>query len=98
LIHAFQSNLHKPDNIEFLMTQCIELLNNEKKAIVPQLEQIQYRNLNKEISKTLNILQEYKKILIPSIANNEDSSFNRNISNQITVLPDALGNFVSFVT
>ncbi len=80
------------------MTQCIELLNNEKKAIVPQLEHSQYRNLNKEISKTLNILQEYKKILIPSIANNEDSSFNRNISNQITVLPDALGNFVSFVT
>ncbi len=80
------------------MTQCIELLNNEKKAIASQLEQIHYRNLNKEISKTLNLLQEYKKILIPSIANNEDSSFNRNISNQITVLPDALGNFVSFVT
>jgi hypothetical protein len=103
LIDILESNIQKsnninPDNIESLMTQCIKLLNKEKKIIVPQLEEIDFQNLNEEISNTVNLLQEYKKTIIPSTANNQDSSFNRHISDMFTVLSDPPSNFVLLVS
>jgi hypothetical protein len=102
LIHAFETYLHKPNNIdrdsiESLMAQCIEHLNNEKQAIVPQLKEIDFRSLNEKISNALNLLQEYKTIVMPIKINNEDSLFNGQISNMIMIQSDVPGNFVSLV-
>jgi hypothetical protein len=102
LIHAFETYLHKPNNIdrdtiESLMAQCIEHLNNEKQAIVPQLKEIDFRSLNVKISNALNLLQEYKTIVMPIKINNEDSLFNGQISNMIMIQSDFPGNFVSLV-
>ncbi len=102
LITAFESYLHKPDhidhdNIESLMTQCIEYLNNEKETVKSQLKDNEFRNLNEKISNTLNLLQEYKRIIIPMKANHENSSFNRHISNMATVPSDTPGSFIFLV-
>ncbi|CAF4372649.1 unnamed protein product, partial [Rotaria sp. Silwood2] len=85
----FESNLHKPDSMEILMTKCIELLNNEKLTIASQLEEIHFQNSNKEIFNTLNLLQEYQRLILPFIINNEDSLYNRHISNMIMISSDS---------
>jgi hypothetical protein len=102
LIQAFQSYLRKSDtidrdNIELLMTQCIEQLNNEKKAIVPELKERHFQNLNENISHTLSLLQEYKKMTMPIQINNDNSPFNQHISNMMMVSPDTSGNFIFLV-
>ena len=93
-----KSNNINPDDIESLMTQCITLLNKEKKIIVPQLEEVDFQNLNEEISNTVNLLQEYKKTIIPSTANNQDSSFNRHISDMVMISSDPLSNYILLVS
>ncbi|CAF3501540.1 unnamed protein product [Rotaria sp. Silwood1] len=85
----FESNLRKPDNIEILMTKCIELLTNEEQIIVPQLEEVHSQHMNEAISNTLNLLQEYKKLTMPFIINYEDLSYNRHISNMIKISSDS---------
>ncbi len=75
LITALESHLYKSDNIEILMTKCVEHLNNEKEIVKLQLKENEFRNLNEKISNTLNLLQEYKRIVIPIKADREDSSF-----------------------
>ncbi len=100
LINAFESYLHKSnnidgENIESLMAQCIEHLNNEKETVRPRLEESQFRNLAEKISNTLNLLQEYKKIVIPIKTDHEDSSFNQHISNMVTISVDPSGSFIS---
>jgi hypothetical protein len=95
LIDILESNLHNPDSIGISMTQYIELLNEEKNAIAPQIEESHFRNLNEEISTVLNLLQEYQKKYMPSITNNDDPSLNPHISDMVINSSDALGNFVS---
>jgi hypothetical protein len=100
LIDILESNLHNPDNINpdsigTSMKQYIELLNQEKNAIAPQIEESHFRNLNEEISTVLNLLQEYQKIAMPSITNNDDPSLNPHISDMVINSSDALGNLVS---
>jgi hypothetical protein len=99
LIDHFKSNLHKPDDVnrddtEYLITQSLELLNNEKKAIASQLKESNFRNLDDKISDALNLLQEYKKISIPITSVKEDFTLNQHRSNIAVTTSDALGNLV----
>ncbi|CAF4250565.1 unnamed protein product [Rotaria socialis] len=93
LVDIIESNLHESDKIrrddmDLLMTKCIELLHNQNKANMSQSEKVRFQNVNDGISNTSNLLQEYTTLTIPSIIHNEDSLYEQNLSNMIILSSD----------
>ncbi|CAF1937936.1 unnamed protein product [Rotaria magnacalcarata] len=93
LVDIIESNLHESDKIrrddmELLMTKCIELLHNQKNASISQSEEVRFQNVNDGISNASNLLQEYTTLTIPSRINNEDSLYDQNLSNMIILSSD----------
>lgn len=102
LITAFQLHLQQSENvdrddIELLMTQCIEHWDNQKKSHTIQQTESHLRYFAEKLTMTLNLLQASKKIVIPAVINEENSLFNQQISNMIAVSSSPSGSLISVV-
>lgn len=99
LITAFQSHLQQlesadRDDIELLMTQCIEHWDNQKKSSTVQQTESHLRYFTEKITMTLNLLQASKKIVIPSVMNEVKPSFDQQMSKLIAVSPSSSGSSI----
>ena len=99
LITAFQSHLQQlesadRDDIELLMTQCIEHWDNQKKSSTVQQTESHLRYFAEKITMTLNLLQASKKIVIPSVMNEVKPSFDQQMSKLIAVSPSSSGSSI----